>query len=167
MIYNMITWFTDCPYFNFLASLCSMGSLLSLFIIIKRFKPKFTPVSTNSHASLIVQKLILMYDTHYSDWFNFESEKITLIPDMKNKNINLSASYEFLINNHNSLANFNIIKIKKNLLLYGCLDVLKPDYRLITTGKHTPQLVELYKLVNSSKTISNHTFSEEILRIFQ
>lgn len=167
-MYELITWFTDCAYFNFIAGVCSMASLLTLIKLLK-FNKLINPVMSAREAELIINKLIAYSKTASKQfWFSLD-ENVNLSFTKLNKNkINFSLSFQcFLSNKTDTYMMFIILTSNDIQYLYGCLDYTKSDMRLITTSKINPSLTNIMNLEEITLNMSDKEFSKELIRKIQ
>ena len=80
-MYELVIWFTECPYFNFVASVCSIGSAIAIINFLYFRKPK--PVTPSKDATEIVDILIKMTEKHSDFWLPFGTDDLDKFPDLE------------------------------------------------------------------------------------
>lgn len=160
-MYEFVTWFTECPYFNLIASICSIGSAVAIINFLYFRKPK--PVTTTKDATEIVNILIRMTEKFSDFWLPFGTDDLDQFPDLEGQKIDYPHSFFIMPDHSMELPVFALVKTSKDLRLYGCLDMIKSSYRLITTSSNTPTLENLLVLASAVEDLSDEEFSEQIL----
>lgn len=160
-MYEIATWFTECPYFNLIAGICSIVSTIAIINFVYFRKAK--PVTSAKVASEIVDILIEMAEKYTDFWLSFGKDDLDKFPDLEGQRIDYSHSFFIMIDHSTDLPVFAFIKTSKDLRLYGCLDMIKSSYRLLTTSSDTPALEKLLASASAVQDLSNDEFSKQII----
>ena len=160
-MYEIATWFTECPYFNLIAGICSIISTVAIIKFVCRRKTK--PITSTDTAAKIVNSLIEMAEKYTDFWLSFGKDDLDKFPDLEGQRIDFSHSFFIMIDHSTDLPVFALIKTSKDIRLYGCLDKIKSSYRLLTTSSDTPALEKLLDLASAVQDLSNDEFSKQIL----
>lgn len=160
-MYEIATWFTECPYFNLIAGICSIVSTVAIINFVYFRKAK--PVTSAKVAAEIVGILFEMAEKNTNFWLPFGKDDLDKFSDLEGQKIDYSHSFFIIINHSVHLPVFALIKTSKDLRLYGCLDMIKSSYRLLATSSDTPALEKLLASASAVQDLSNDEFSKQIL----
>lgn len=165
-MYELVTWFTECPYFNFIASVCSIGSAYAIIKFLRFRSPK--PVMKKAHAQKIVNGIVKLSANATDFWFPVDHDDLSKMPELRTSTIDLKHSFQCFPHIDNSRnSQFILISSKNNILLYGTLDFLNSHPRLIANEKTVPELKILINSASRTEDLTDKEFSEQMLRQFE
>lgn len=161
LLYKFVTWFTDCPYFNFITGWCGIISAATLINFFYFHKP--SGIKDTKTASEIVNTLV---ECNFEKDFIItllETEDLAALPHLKGQTVDRQKSFSVM--QSKSPIGFRIVKTQNTILLYGTLNCFGSPYRLITTSSSTRQLKKLLKKCSefANSEVSDKDFLENIL----
>ena len=161
MIYNLVTWFTECPYFNFLSNLCSIGSAIAIinFLYFRKPKLKINP----SDSQKIIDKLLVAASQNPKISIPMDLADFDDFPDLKGKRMEATLSFYIRFRDKTDHLFFALIKTNSDLRLYASPDILQASFRLIATNKTNPDLNKLLSFAAKINTLSDEEFLKEVL----
>ncbi len=161
MIYNLVTWFTECPYFNFLSSFCSIGSAIAIinFLYFRKPKLKINPAETQK----IIDKLLAAASQDPKIFIPMALSDFDDFPDLKGKRMEAASSFYIQLSTKTDLLFFALIQTNSDLRLYASPDILQASFRLIATNKTNSDLNKLLSFAAKINTLSDEEFLKEVL----
>lgn len=163
-MYNIVKWFTDCPYFNLFVSICSVISLLGIIKLNRQ--PRTKPVMNSSDAEIIIRTLITSTNMEKIKWYSVDKDDCEHLKNINIDGINFNYSYQCLHPNNHKSSLILIIKTQKDIRLYGCLDYSNSSFRLLAINKLNNSLSELLACISKNETLSDKDFAMQMLNDF-
>lgn len=165
MIYKIVAWFTECPYFIFISSLCSIISMIAIINFLYFRKPKLQVDSTESQK--IINKLLEYSSLNPEVFIPMNLSDFDDYPDLKGKKVDPFHSFYLDFDGYENSTYFALIKTNSDLRLYTCLHVLKSSFRLIATDKTNPDLKKLLSDAAKINDLPDEDFLNELLSIVE
>lgn len=157
-IYKVVVWFTNCPYFNLIASTCSILSFFGIYLILKIPKPKST--LDKSTVNSIVEKILMLSQTNQIEWLPCGTSDVESIQGYKKLDINLANSFSSFLGD-GSVEAF-LIDTNSCILLFITADFLSSAPRFICNSNTFPTLDKIIKIANPNKNLSDEDYLKQI-----